>query len=159
MVTIAQSDNMALGQRKRDTSVEFTPEKTLRVTSVFSDPYHEIELIGVFTHPDLEILELHPRIIRHPHGACRETVDTLQGMIGEKVRPGLMKEVLRKTGNQGCFHLSGVFRDTIEGALFGRGRRVRQILSELYPDISYAQTYKVALMIRPELMNSCKAGR
>ena len=154
---IAESESMLLGRRKRDTSVEFTPEKTLRVKTVFSDPYHQIELIGIFTHPDLEILELHPGIVRHPHGECRETVDTLKSMIGEKVRPGLMKEMFRKAGKQGCFHLNAVFKDTIEGALFGRGLRVRHLLAELYPDISYAQIYKIALTFRPELMGSCNA--
>ena len=30
-------------------------------------------------------------------------------------------------------------------------------MAELYPDISYAQIYKVALTFRPELMGSCNA--
>jgi len=154
---IAESDELFLGQRKRDTSVVFTSEKTLKVKSVFSDPYHEIELTGVFTHPNLEILDLEPVIVRHPHGACRESIHTMKSMIGEKVRPGLMKEMFRRAGKQGCFHLNAVFRDMIEGAIFGRGRRVRHLLSELFPDISYAQTYKVALTFRPELMDSCNA--
>ncbi|MBI4777178.1 MAG: DUF2889 domain-containing protein [Deltaproteobacteria bacterium] len=154
---IAESDELFLGERKRDTSVVFTAEKTLKVKSVFSDPYHEIELTGVFTHPDLKILDLDPVIIRHPHNACRESVHTLKSMIGEKVRPGLMKEVLRKAGNQGCSHLNTVFKDTIEGALLGRGRRVRHLLAELFPGISDAQTYKLALTFRPELLNSCNA--
>ncbi len=146
-----------LGRRRKDSSVSFTQRKTLMVHAVFEDPNHHLEMVGEFSHPELEILSLDSRIIRYPHDACLGALPMMTEMIGRRVEPGIVKRLLKKGASVCCTHLNTLFKDTVEGALLGRGMRIRRILNEMYPDITKSQLYKYVFAFRPELLNSCLA--
>jgi len=148
-------NNKALYRKRKDVTIVLTPENRLLVTATHVDFRHEMELAVKFSQPLLIIEDVRSKMKLFPHKECIEARDSLRLMVGQQVKPGIMRTVKKLLSNKGCTHLSNLFQEVCYSVFQGLGIARRQDLECMVPGLSLEQTAKILIQLRPELIDSC----
>lgn len=141
--------------KRKDVTIYLTPENKLRVTATHDDFRHRMKLNIEFSQPDLIIEDVRSEMKLYPHTECIEARDSLGLMIGQAVRPGIMKTLKQILGNRGCTHLTNLFQEACYSVIQRQGIARRQELDRMVPGLTLEQTAKILIGLRPELIDSC----
>ena len=141
--------------KTKEVTIHLTSKKKLLVTVTHDDFRHKMELLIEYSQPQLIIDDVRCNMKKYPHPGCIDALDALRVMIGEKVKPGIMKKANQLLGGHGCTHLNNLFQEACYSVIQGLGIYRRQDLEQMVPGLSLAQTAKVLIELRPELIDSC----
>ena len=148
-------ENKALYTKRKDVTIHLTPENKLWVTASHDDFRHKMELRIKFSQPQLIIEDVRSEMKLYPHEECIEARDSLRMMIGQQVKPGIMKTLKTLLGSGGCTHLTNLFQEACYSVIQGQGIARRQDLAQMVPGLSVEQTTKILMVLRSELIDSC----
>ena len=76
-------------------------------------------------------------------------------MIGKRVQPGMVSELKKSVGNLGCTHLNNLFQEACYTVAQGQSTFARAELGRVFKGISEEQIYKIFVMFKPDMINSC----
>lgn len=144
-----------LYRKKKDVTISLTAMDHLLVEVRHVDPRHHMVLTVEFTQPRLKIADVRSKMVDYPHKGCILAANALRAMIGEKMQRGIMKQVHKRVGNQGCTHLTNLFQEACYSVIQGQGLYRRRDLEQRVPGLTMAQTGKIMMELRPELIDSC----
>lgn len=145
--------------KQKDVTITLTPELQLHVATCHNDVRHHMELTILFSQPRLIIEDLTCTMHRYPHDACTDARDALRPMIGQPMQPGIIRAAYACVGRNGCTHLTSLFQEACYAVIQGLGIYRREDLQQMVPGLSPAQTTKILLSLRPELIDSCTAWK
>ncbi len=70
-------------------------------------PIHQMDIRLLIQISSMEILDAEAELICVPHAQCEETLDSINRVIGLKIKAGFVKRVLQEMGGvKGCSHLT-----------------------------------------------------
>lgn len=78
----------------------------------FSDDYHDLECILIFSLPSLEILDAKIKMDRLPKKICRVPLKRIIDLKGLRVKRGFRRKVKKLVGGkEGCIHLTDLIHE------------------------------------------------
>lgn len=144
-------------EKKKNVKIYITPKKNLIVEVRHEDGRHELNLAVTFSQQNLNIIDVQCKMEKYPHKECIQAASALRDMIGKKVQSGLMNGLKEVIGNKGCTHLNNLFQEACYSVVQGQGALGRLELGKLFQGITNEQIYKIFLMFKPEMIDSCVA--
>ncbi len=153
-----------LGLFRREITIEAEPsgEKSMAVTASLRDtrqgtPIHVISVRAEIGLEDGRIHSLEGEMPHIPHEDCRETLKTLQGLVGEPIAHGFTRRVREVVGSpSGCFHLAVLVTNL--GNVSVQGRSVIA-MSSAGDDREESRTRLLDLGVAMGLPGGCYAWR
>jgi len=119
---------------------------------------HTLEIKGVLSIPDLEILEIEPRAIFHPYPECGASLEPVRQMVGAKIGRGFRARVLDLMGRtRGCTHFMSLMLDLTAAHTLTTFLRMRERASYARRSDPANEWLRVGLELVPELENACIA--
>lgn len=128
--------------------------KQLHVVAEMRDSVHHLRIDMVVHQRSLRISSIQCDMQSIPDKVCRQSHDFFNDLIGRRVKPGLMGE-LRHKAAMGCTHLTDLFHDACYNLTMAQSVVGKEELAAMFPDLTKEQMYKIFLLFRPELGNSC----
>lgn len=144
-------------RKTKTLDIDLTPDSKLRVTVSHDDPRHYMSLIVVFTMPGLIIETIECTMVRFPREECPLAESSLKEMVGMQMAPGIVKLAREKNAGKGCTHLNNLFHEACYAVIQGQGIYRRGQIEKLLPGLDSEQIFKIMLMLRPQLLDSCVA--
>lgn len=130
--------------------------KQLHVVAEMQDSIHHLRIDMVVNHPSLRIKAISCDMQSIPDTLCSQAHNCFNELIGRKVAPGLISEFRKKiTDTDGCTHLTNLFHDACYNLFMAQGVMGKKELKNMFPELTEAQIFKLYLLFRPELCNSC----
>ena len=142
-------------KKRKNVEIFVTPQKKYIVDASFGDARHEMRILTKFSNTRLEIENLVCQMIRYPHEECIQAESALKVMIGNRVQPGMVNDLKKSVGNRGCTHLNNLFQEVCYTVIQGQGTFARAELGRVFKGISEEQIYKIFIMFKPDMIDSC----
>jgi len=125
-----------------------------RVVAEMQDGVHHMRIMMLVNEPSLRIKEVTCEMPGVPDPVCLKALDCLESLVGRRVVHGLTRG-LSQLGEEGCTHLVNLFHEACYNVTLAQAVNGRESLSAAFPGIDEAQTYKIFLWFKPDLINSC----
>lgn len=144
-----------LCSRHKRVAVSMLPTgKQLHVVAEMEDSVHHLRIDMVVNQPSLRICSIECDMQSIPDQICCQSQNFFERLIGRRVKPGLVGE-LKQEANTGCTHLTDLLHDACYNLTMAQGVVAKEELTAIFPDITNEQMYKIFLLFKPELYNSC----
>jgi len=144
-----------LCERRKTVRIFIPPSgRHFRVVAEMDDEIHHITMSILLDQVTLKIMEINCEMPGVPDEVCRQAATIFDPLVGEHLRPGLIKK-LKASPQNGCLHLADLFRDACYNAAFAQWIRGREKINAMFPDASEEQFFEISSWFHPELHNSC----
>jgi len=156
---------------KRTKSLDIEPLDETRVRFVLTledkshgaseeELIHSLEITGLLSLPDLEILEIEPRAFHQPYAECAASLEPVRKMVGAKIGRGFRTRVLETMGRTlGCTHFMTLLLDLASAHTLTMFLRMRARVPLPHREIPDGEWLRIGLEIEPRLENACTALR
>ena len=144
-----------LCNRRKGSDVFLLPSKRhFLIEAELEDDAHHMRLRMVVDNLSVKIQEIECEMIKIPDPVCEKAKKLLEGLVGKRVNPGLMKE-FNGCSKEGCYHLKDLFQEACNAFIQGQYTFAKEDLSARFPGITEEQLFKIIFWFRPEIKNSC----
>jgi len=121
---------------------------------------HLLEIKGLISLPELEILEIEPKSYHQPYAECSAGLDPVRKMVGARIGAGYRTRVFELMGRTlGCTHFMTLLLDLASAHTLTTFLRMRARVPLPQHKTPISDWLRIGLEIEPRLENACTALR
>ena len=119
---------------------------------------HSLEIKGLISLPELEILEIEPKAFHQPYAECGASLEPVRKMVGARIGAGFRARVFETMGRTlGCTHFMTLLLDLTSAHTLSTFLRMRARVPMPQRETPTGNWLRIGLEIEPRLENACTA--